>query len=581
MQLSYVRDFLSITSFKPVELATFTVITGVNGAGKSHLLRGIADGSVSVGDIQKDEIVLFTNENFRLENQGELTTENAVQERFGAWDMFQQATNYNLVGNLSSLRVNMLQSIEEQILAAAARSQKPIWKLGEGDGLTAEELERLRNYRRAVETFVVNHNQLRGNHQALSILTLAKKIDFFIDQISKEQFYELYEPRHFKENFLPSQLTLAFADYYSKLDDNDYRKFRNSTKGESNPVLSDDDFVKRHGPRPWDVINQVLTQIGTVPYRINSPEGISRHDRFQAKLVHQSDPRISPHFEDLSSGEKVLIALVVSVYKATSDRNFPKLLLLDEIDASLHPSMMQGMLNIIEDVFVASGVATILVTHSPTTIAMAPDESIYVMRQSGEDRLDRRTRADALEILTEGFVTLDQGMRLLDAAARTKVSVITEGKNTEFLRRAFTIYGVTGVEVISGVEDVSGSTQLRTLYDFFVRLPHRNIVVFAWDCDADKFRSLASRNNTFPYVFAKNPDNSVARRGVENLFDVSLMEGFKKEIHFSTGEVKIEFDESQKKRFADHVLSRNADNDFLLFQDFTEFVRRLADGASA
>ena len=81
------------------------------------------------------------------------------------------------------------------------------------------------------------------------------------------------------------------------------------------------------------------------------------------------------------------MALVSCVYKASFDKHFPQVLLLDEVDASLHPSMMQNMLNVIEKVFLENGVKVILVTHSPTTIALAPEESVYVMNRSCKNRI--------------------------------------------------------------------------------------------------------------------------------------------------------------------------------------------------
>jgi ABC-type branched-subunit amino acid transport system ATPase component len=576
VQLTFHSNYLSITQFEAIDLPQLSVVTGVNGAGKSHLLRAIAEGHVTVGDIQKDEIVLFTNENFRLDNQSELTTDNAIQDRYGAWDLLNQTQNYNLIGNLRSFR-EQLGEAAMRIRTAATESDKAIWKLTTEDGLSDADFEQLQIYKRNVQSFIVNHQQLRGNHQALSILGLCKKAENFIDDLSRYQFYDLYEPRQLKENFLPNQLTLAFTDYYSKLEENDYRRFRNETLGENHRVVTPDEFTKRHGPKPWDVINQVLSQLGTVPYRINSPDGLTRFDRFQAKLIHQRDDTICPQFNDLSSGEKVLLALVASVYKGSSDKNFPKLLLLDEIDASLHPSMMQNMLSIVNEVFIKSGVVTILVTHSPTTIAISPAESIYVMYQSGSKRIEHRSRADALEVLTEGFVTLDKGLTLLDEVARTKVSIVTEGKNVDFVRRALELSAIRGVEVISGVEDRTGTNQLRTLYDFFSKLPHENRVVIAWDCDADKYRNLESINNTYPYVFQRNESNTIATKGIENLFRTSLLEGFKKEIHFSDGRMKVEFDESQKGAFARFVLDRGESSDFELFSGFIEFVRGVAD----
>lgn len=233
------------------------------------------------------------------------------------------------------------------------------------------------------------------------------------------------------------------------------------------------------------------------------------------------------------------------------------------------------MLEIIQDAFIENGVNTLLVTHSPTTVAICPEESIHVMYPTGSNRIEHRTRGDALEILTEGFVTLTKGLSILDQVARTKISVVTEGKNLDFVRRAFEITGLKDVEVVSGVQDRSGATQLKTLYDFFSKLPHENKIIVAWDCDAEKYRSLMTENNTVPFVFGRNEANRLATRGIENLFAPTLLDGFKKEIYFADGSVKSEFDENQKTPFAKFVLGRNEPDDFALFMPFVELVREL------
>ena len=44
--LSFSKPHLSITEFPSIELPALTVITGVNGAGKTHLMRAIENGAI-------------------------------------------------------------------------------------------------------------------------------------------------------------------------------------------------------------------------------------------------------------------------------------------------------------------------------------------------------------------------------------------------------------------------------------------------------------------------------------------------------------------------------------------------------
>jgi energy-coupling factor transporter ATP-binding protein EcfA2 len=103
------------------------------------------------------------------------------------------------------------------------------------------------------------------------------------------------------------------------------------------------------------------------------------------------------------------MSLASCVYYSNDRRQLallPKMILLDEVDAPLHPSMSKNLINTIQKTLVASyGMKTILTTHSPSTIAMAPEEAVYVMRADAPG-LHKCSRADALNILTVGVPTL-------------------------------------------------------------------------------------------------------------------------------------------------------------------------------
>ena len=85
----------------------------------------------------------------------------------------------------------------------------------------------------------------------------------------------------------------------------------------------------------------------------------------------------------------------------------PRLLLLDEADASLHPSMIQSLLNVTQTIlFAEHGVKVILATHSPTTVALAPESALYSLSRMGTPRLRKVSREKALSQLTVGIPTL-------------------------------------------------------------------------------------------------------------------------------------------------------------------------------
>ena len=121
-----------------------------------------------------------------------------------------------------------------------------------------------------------------------------------------------------------------------------------------------------------------------------------------------------------------MMALVTAMYKSSFESSkFPEILLLDEVDAVLHPSMIQQMLNVIQNYFVGEQKMKVLMaTHSPSTVAYAPEESIYIVNPSGkEPRVEKQDKQTALSILTEGVVScfFDPNARLqIRHSIRTK-----------------------------------------------------------------------------------------------------------------------------------------------------------------
>ena len=64
------------------------------------------------------------------------------------------------------------------------------------------------------------------------------------------------------------------------------------------------------------------------------------------------------------------------------------------------------------------------------------DENIFVMNKSGLNRIEKKSKREALAILTQGFATLDEGVLIFDEVARHPITIITEGNNTKYIEKA-------------------------------------------------------------------------------------------------------------------------------------------------
>lgn len=558
MELQFKQKHISIDEFDPVGIPDFVVLTGVNGSGKSHLLGALEQRKIVISGMENAHIVLFNYETFKLDNEGAFNAQQITSEREQAWGLHQQSIKPNVQSWRSGLGEEKYTSYKN-----SCESEKK--------SFLSLECEEIHPYKANLKNFFNSHKQ---NHQIQSIFNIVKKIPYSIDEIEHDDFVRFYKPYTFKNNFLPNQLGKILWDYYEKYLRNQINAFENEKQGKRHRVLSEKEFIDIHGEKPWELINRILETFDTMQYKVNSPEGLGYFENFQLKLIHIEKENLEIQFDALSSGEKILMALIASIYKSSSDKNFPDVLLLDEVDASLHPAMMKNMLDVIQKIFVKEGVKVILVSHSPTTIALAPEESIYVMNKSGRNRIEKKSKQDALAILTQGFATLEQGLKLFDEIT-SNITIITEGNNTKLISKALELLGVEDVEVLSGLEDKTGKSQLKTLFEFLSRMQHTNKVIFVWDCDVNY--SLTEANNTYPLILPKNDKNQIAENGIENMFPEELFGEFTTKIISSRGEQRLEFDKNRKRDFERFVIASNKPEDFQNFSALATEIERIKD----
>ena len=155
---------------------------------------------------------------------------------------------------------------------------------------------------------------------------------------------------------------------------------------------------------PWEVFNTILEE-AEFKYRLNPPNLLEENSNISAKLIDTENGNIID-INELSSGEKTIMSLILALYNSNNDTEFPQVILFDEPDSSLHPSMTKQMLDVLQNVFIKEkNVKVILTTHSPSTVALSPELSIYRMdREIGH--LVKESKSQAINNLTVGLDNL-------------------------------------------------------------------------------------------------------------------------------------------------------------------------------
>ena len=155
------------------------------------------------------------------------------------------------------------------------------------------------------------------------------------------------------------------------------------------------------GTAPWESFNEVANTAG-FRYILDAP---NIDDKQFDILLKDKETGAVIDADSLSSGEKVIFSLILAMY-TSSDQHHPDLILFDEPDAYLHPSLSNKMLDVIQNVLVKQyGIKVILTTHSPSTIAIAPEESIYCIDRN-KGILEKTSKNNAIQLLTSGISSL-------------------------------------------------------------------------------------------------------------------------------------------------------------------------------
>lgn len=218
----------------------------------------------------------------------------------------------------------------------------------------------------------------------------------------------------------------AFSIYNQAQTLNNFTQWRVQTQGAEGSFLTDTEFLALHGEPPWTVLSRALSLIG-LPYFYETPVAAVALDHVEPRLVDSSSGR-SVQPDELSSGERTLLQIAMSMYSVDRRLNAiarPAVILFDEPDAALHPSMVRSMVKLIQDELIDRlNVPVIMTTHSPTTVALVPQESLFLMHRDGSPRLQKVTTDVALKELLVGVPTIS-----VDADNRRLV--IVESPNDE------------------------------------------------------------------------------------------------------------------------------------------------------
>jgi ABC-type multidrug transport system ATPase subunit len=201
---------------------------------------------------------------------------------------------------------------------------------------------------------------------------------------------------HFEEplrNILGIQnVSTVFNQYIKRLHKNQYNEWLHTEKKQDVLFWSDGEFLNKFGERPWVLANRILGDTFDGKFQFSVPDETSQSYAYQTLLL-QCNNNLPVDIQHLSSGEKTLLWLALTLFNSqyydSEMANTPKLLLIDEPDAFLHPKMVVKMYQAFESFKSQFNSIVLISTHSPTTVALAPSNEIYLVESDSISTVEK------------------------------------------------------------------------------------------------------------------------------------------------------------------------------------------------
>lgn len=389
MDITIRKQYKTIIPFEQKGLPDLVVLTGENGTGKTQLLEYLYYGS-------------------RLDDNGNLNSSTDGEDSFGDMPKPEEGENLTGEGVLEMVLPCEISSEGKRLRNVVYRGvQAPTVDVGSkfnldklyagGENIAQKHLfykthsvmknldemdtVELTNYFNSVLGVKKASRNTDAQYPELTTtdIDIIKRIEmeFPVSDYVKDPFYYVAFQQPFTGKVFTANLKFLYFQYWARIQ-----------AGMS------------VGQAPWEAFNQI-GQMLNFKFELDEPKIDEK--RFDVRL-RDKERKVFISPDSLSSGEKVIFSLFVAMYTTHSQEHLPSLIIFDEPDAYLHPSLCSTMLKVIKDVLIGEhGIKVIMTTHSPTTVAMLPETSLFCMKNGV---MKKTSKQDAILALTAGLNTI-------------------------------------------------------------------------------------------------------------------------------------------------------------------------------
>jgi len=307
---------------------------------------------------------------------------------------------------------------------------------------------------------------------------------------------------------------------------------------------------------------------------------------------------VYPSIFNLSSGECALLAMFCEILRQGDNLNenehfsmIKGIVLIDEIDKHLHIKLQKEILPRLLELF--PNVQFVVSSHSPFLSLGLSDITQHRSRILDLDSgLAIQPQNDPqYQEVYQMMVKENERFKEIYETIKTEfdstkeLQIITEGKNTEHIRKAISVIDnslTARIKVVGGIEDRSGDKQLKNAFEIMSKATHIGKFLFVWDCDSINIVNPIVENTNFhKFCFEKNMEHKRAKKGIENLYDDTL---FTEDVYDTTNN-EIDYGGSKtekifnKNRFIGKLNALDNEQVFIGFVPLIEKIKTIINAA--
>ena len=608
MNIKLNNPYKSIAALETEDLPDLAILIGRNGAGKTQLLGALKEGQAVIPGIGVDEIELYDMVSFhppnasradRQVNQFAQVTADAYLSPPSGQPPIEsaEAIFHQFVSDIgrdsgSQARDDFERNLRDEIrrlpdfAVFAVDDQESPYKKTFYE-LVLAPLNRANTIRQRRRSSNQSNNSFNGNPAAL--LSAAMKLTGKLPHELTRG--DIMRASHSEGDTMSNSISEVFAAY--KVD-----QFIWAHKRIEKEHVRFDELITEYRTKnspPWVTLREILSEMrdaagdqGLFNFDFSDPNDfdlrVENYEQFTFTAVMTNRTTGAQYdLDSLSSGEKILMALCLMSFNQYLGRRPPKLLLLDELDAMLHPSMVTALVRTLKTLFVSRGTKVLMTSHSAMTAAALDEDDVFrVVRTDGSVKVSRTTKPEAINELSEGLATVDKVLRIA-ASSGARVTILTEGNNARHLRKWVELFFPDGVHVFGELEEHTNNKQLLAYGRLLGRMNLDTHFVIVWDCDSAGIAKKLSNElpdaaEVTPFAFERK-ENKIAPRGIENNYSEGVLLPFSSETRsFRDGALlSRHIRDDQKGVFADHILQHGTPEDFVNLQTLHDIVGGLLE----